>query len=256
LSDGSVEQWRQADEEVRKNLPPGVKLVRTLRGHTDAIGRIAWSPDGMILASPSNDKTIRLWDAKTGECLRILKGHEMGPHCVSFKLLGDILASASPDQTVRLWDTASGRLLRSLREHKHWVHTTAFDPRGSMLASAGFDESVKMWEAKTGKLLRTLELPGERVLSLSFDSVGNILASGSSIVGSTSHSGSITLWNVDSGSIVQRQKRHHEESSLFPSVAFHPQGSTLASGGRYMLNRISITRLLRANLPISACKNH
>ena len=44
--DGSVEQWQQADEEVRKNLPPGVKLVRTLRGHTDWIGRIAWSPDG------------------------------------------------------------------------------------------------------------------------------------------------------------------------------------------------------------------
>jgi len=40
----SEEMWRHADEEVRKNLPPGVKLVRTLRGHTDLIGRIAWSP--------------------------------------------------------------------------------------------------------------------------------------------------------------------------------------------------------------------
>lgn len=43
-------QWERVDEAVRKNLPPGVKLVRTLRGHTGVIGRIAWSPDGQILA--------------------------------------------------------------------------------------------------------------------------------------------------------------------------------------------------------------
>ena len=65
----------QADEEVRRKLPSGVKLVRTLRGHTDWIGRIAWSPDGRTLASPSQDRTIRLWDAETGHCLRTLKGH-------------------------------------------------------------------------------------------------------------------------------------------------------------------------------------
>lgn len=54
-------RWQRADDEVRKNLPPGVKLLRTLRGHTDTIGRIAWSPDGRLLASPSADGTIRLW---------------------------------------------------------------------------------------------------------------------------------------------------------------------------------------------------
>ena len=71
MADDSSEQHRRADEEVRKKLPPGVKLVRTLRGHTEFIGRIAWSPDGRILASPSGDGTIRLWDTETGECLRI-----------------------------------------------------------------------------------------------------------------------------------------------------------------------------------------
>ncbi len=75
MGDNSADQWQRADEDVRKNLPPGVKLVRTLRGHTDIIGRIAWSPDDRMLASPSADKTIRLWDVETGECLRTFEGH-------------------------------------------------------------------------------------------------------------------------------------------------------------------------------------
>jgi WD40 repeat protein len=66
------EQWRRADEEVRKKLPPGMKRVRTPRRHTDIIGYIAWSPDGRMLASPSWDNTIRLWDPDTGKCLRRL----------------------------------------------------------------------------------------------------------------------------------------------------------------------------------------
>ena len=89
------EEWQRADDEVRKNLPPGVKLVRTLRGHTGWIGRIAWSPDERLLASPSDDQTIRLWDAGTGECLRTLEGHAEKVYSVAFDPTGSTLTSGS-----------------------------------------------------------------------------------------------------------------------------------------------------------------
>ncbi len=73
--ESSAAKGTAGGQDAAPPLPPGVKLVCTLRGHTDCIGRIAWSPDGRMLASPSDDKTIRLWDAETGQCLRTLTGH-------------------------------------------------------------------------------------------------------------------------------------------------------------------------------------
>ena len=82
MTDEHREDWRRADEEVRNTLPPGVKLVRTLRGHSGSIGRIAWSPDGQMIASPSSDRTVRLWDVETGDCVRTLR-HYFHVNCVA-----------------------------------------------------------------------------------------------------------------------------------------------------------------------------
>ena len=77
---GATAKGEPSGQDTAPPLPPGVKLLRTLRGHEDVIGRIAWSPDGRVLASSSEDETIRLWNAETGECLRTLTGH--GGRCL------------------------------------------------------------------------------------------------------------------------------------------------------------------------------
>src|ERR1044071_9013921 len=103
----------QATTPTAPKLPPGVKLLRTLRGHTGYIGRIAWSPDGRLLASPSEDKTLRLWDAETGKLALVLEGEDR-IHNAIFDPSGLTLASGSSSRAgqmrmVTLWEVTSGK---------------------------------------------------------------------------------------------------------------------------------------------------
>ena len=174
-------QWRRADEEVRKNLPPGVKLVRTLRGHTGEIGRIAWSPDGWLLASPSEDGTIRLWDAETGECLQTLEGHQGLVYCTAFAPRGDRLASGGVDHTVRVWDILNEKPIASLDQYRGPVGAVAFHPNGRTLAGGGGGPGIMFWRTDREEECHPISdtaLPHDRsnVFCLDFNASGTALA--------------------------------------------------------------------------------
>jgi WD40 repeat protein/class 3 adenylate cyclase/GTPase SAR1 family protein len=220
MEDESTAQWQRADEAVSEKLPRGVKLVRTLRGHTSEIGRIAWSPDGRMLASPSKDTTIRLWDTDTGKCLRKLEGHKGIVWSVAFDPTGHTLASGSRDKTVILWEVESGRIIRNLEGHQGDVGVALFAANGQTLATGGAGNTVMVWMVADGKLLQTLKVRHSEVYSLIFGQLGGKLFSAGT--------GGIQQWDWNKGQSLAALGG--EETNVL-SVAFDPVEMMLASGG-------------------------
>jgi WD40 repeat protein len=192
--------------------------VATLTGHTRNVWSVAFSPDGRLLASGSNDNTIKLWEVASGREVRILTGHSGAVFSVAFSPDGRLLASGSYDTTIKLWEVATGNLVRTLSGHTHWVNSVAFSPDGRLLASGSYDTTIKLWEVATGNLVRTLRGHGESVYYVAFSPDGRLLASGS-------WDDTIKLWEVATG----REVRTLFGGGVTP-VAFSPDGRLLASG--------------------------
>ncbi|MGJ3247223.1 MAG: WD40 repeat domain-containing protein [Elainellaceae cyanobacterium] len=190
---------------------------RVLRGHTSSVCSVAVRSH--LLASGSDDQTVKLWNIETGECMQTFYGHTSRVWSVAFSPDGKTLASGSEDSTVKLWDIDTGECMQTLKGHANWVCSVAFSPTGNHLVTGSYDQTAKIWDLRTHRCLHTLKGHDAWVWAVAFSPDGQWIATGSG-----DHT--VKLWDIDQASCVQTFYGH---TSRVWSVAFSPNGRKIAS---------------------------
>ena len=242
-------------------LLPGTPWA--LKGHTDAITAIAFSPDGSMLASASRDKSVRLWNLKTGEVVRTVAGAVAQLSCLGFSADGKRLAIGDVGLQVRVLDVATGALLKTIA-HPDAAGEVALNPDGSLLAVAGLADngavyelskdtkkfefrgrtarftddgktllissasgSFSLLEGKTGKVRKTVPTPKELPLTA-------MTSKGTTIASWTAEGVDVKLWS-DAGKALGLLKGPvadiDRRKSRVTSVALLPDGKRVVVGG-------------------------
>jgi len=219
-ADQAVRMWRLTlDSE-----PVMVDEPTYLYGHTGQINSLAFSSQGNLVASCSNDQTTRIWDLASGSCISILK-HESRINSVQISHDG-WLASGSSDKTVRLLNLDSKQCIPTLCGHAGVVTSVCFDPQGITFASGSADRTIRIWDATNGQCLRTLKGHGGEVTEVAYSRDGKLA--------SASVDRTIRIWtNVTVRG--DQESDNHIPYALFKdvgasSVCFSYDGNLLASG--------------------------
>lgn len=186
----------------------------------------------------SRDKTIRVWNIATGECLKVLGQpprnsifgssndmvaprtsssdyHHASVLCLQFD--DEILVSGSSDHTCIVWSLPSYTSIMRLSEHTAGVLDVCFDKKH--IVSCSKDTTICIWDRKTGKLLR--RLTGHR-------GPVNAIAIRGNLIVSASGDALIKLWNVDTGKCVRDFTGHNRGLAC---VQFSEDAKTIVSGG-------------------------
>lgn len=211
------------------------KTLQVLRGHADGVNYLAFSHDGKLLASASQDKTIALWDPIAGRVLRTMTRHNAPVNVVLFSEDDQQLISIGDDRTVRVWRTADGIQISQIEgDLAGPTYTIAVSPSGSLVAAAR-DNEIQILNLADGKLIQTLTGHRARVTDLEFSPDGKILVSSSCAVELLTEyercpQGEIRFWDPFSGQPISIWDKGHDE--LVVDIAFSPDGKFLAAVDR------------------------
>ena len=233
MSDSRIKVWRAGttterdaqDNSTADALRNGSPRMQdsVLVGHSGPIYSTSISPDNRYILSCSEDKSVRLWQASSGQNLVTYRGHNYPVWDVAWSPLGHYFATASHDRTARMWSTDHIYPLRILAGHLSSVDHVVFHPNCNYVATGSVDKTCRLWDITHGECVRLFKGHRSPISCLVISPCGKLLASGSD-------SGELLVWDMASSKCIFELPGH--EGGVLSAEFSCGEGSLLASGGQ------------------------
>jgi platelet-activating factor acetylhydrolase IB subunit alpha len=191
-------------------LIPRAPAKTQLSGHRAPVNVVATHPVYSLVATGSEDSTVKMWDFETAQYERTLKGHTGSVTGLAFDASGSLLASCSADMSAKLWDMSSFSCIKTLRGHDHTISCVRFNLAGDCVLTGSRDETIKMWEVATGFCTKTFSGHNDWVKCIAVSLDGEQLASAGS-------DQTIIVWKLGTGQNVHTLRGHEH---VIESLAF------------------------------------
>ncbi|TFK30042.1 dynein regulator [Coprinopsis marcescibilis] len=203
---------------------PRAPAAHVLTGHRAPLTRVTFHPQYSILASASEDATVKIWDWETGEFERTLKGHTKAVNDLDFDHKGHLLVTCSSDLFIKIWDSQNEwKNTKTFVGHEHAVSSVRFMPGDQLIVSASRDRTIRIFDVASTHQVRTLSGHNEWVRCVIPSADGKLLAS-------CSKDQTVRIWNPLTGEL-KSDLRGHENDVLvvaFAPVAAYPAIRELA----------------------------
>ncbi len=201
---------------------------RELKGHSQFVSAVGVGADGRWIVSGSDDHTVVVWDALSGNPVRILEGHEKRVSCLALTPDASKVLTGSEDFTLRLWDVQRGRCECTLRlAGQVFAVAISADGRRAVSSAAGSDNflgidgtTVALWDLERGRVLCTFEEHSSAVKAVALTPDGRYLATGSD-------DQTVRVWDTTTGRCIRVLRGHTHNVSC---VAVSADGKRVVSG--------------------------
>ncbi len=219
------------DSSIHIDVADSLEQIYSLPGSGNS-PKAVFSPNGNYIAVGFRDRldrTIYLWDTKSGDLLNLLSGHTAKVWSIEFSHDGNFLACGATNGALRIWNTESGELIQTLvgdrdkRTKPKRIEALAFSHDGNYLAADGGDDTLRIWDVKTGYLFRTLMGDtNKNIHGVAFSKNDEYLATGNG-------EGTLCIWDTKSGKLLHEIPGHNHMAIV--SIDFSQNGNYMVSGG-------------------------